>query len=538
MLDTLKKRYRFRVIAPVYPAFNVYSNIASRTTALGPVYVATVVNKMERWDAEMIDENNLRCHGPKSKRGGADHEFLQEQRPADVVGFYGALTSTIPRIYELAHFYKSKGAVTIAGGQHFIEENIPEALAHDIDYIVIGEGEETIRELLEAIEGKRDITQVKGIVSLRGKELVRTPAREPLQDFDKLPLPDFSLVRYARIKIYPVDRIRGCGMDCEFCTVKGKPRPASPKRLLDQIRLLVETRDARHFFIVDDLFGQQRAETLEFCRDIRDYQRDIRLRLDLVAQIRLDKAKDEELLGAMRQAGINSVAIGLESPIDEELKAMNKHIDPADMLSNIRIFHKHGFLVHGMFIFGYPGKDGVSFAMTARERVERYQRFIRKARLDTIQVLMPIPLPGTQLRERLKRQDRVYPLYGLGWEYYDGNFPLFEPDAPLSAKDMQASAQKIMASFYRFHYVFKIGLNILLFPGLLFFLGNIKRGWKKWYRPWRNDLVRFMGWIIIKKWNLNFQKDNFYENLHSTKMQIMRMPRPRATFLNRSNMER
>jgi radical SAM superfamily enzyme YgiQ (UPF0313 family) len=531
MLDTLKKRYRFRVIAPVYPAFNVYSNIASRTTALGPVYVATVVNKMERWDAEVIDENNLRYYGPKSKQGGADHELLQTQRPVDVAGFYGGLTSTIPRIYELAHFYKNKGVVTIAGGQHFSGENILEALSNGIDYIVVGEGEETIKELLWAIEGKRDIAQVNGIVFLRGKELVRTPAREPLRDFERVPMPDFSLVRYAKIKIYPVDRIRGCGMDCEFCTVKGKPRPASPDRLLEQIRLLVETRDARHFFIVDDLFGQQRTETIEFCHKLRDYQKDIRLRLNLAAQIRLDKAKDEELLDAMRQAGINAVAIGLESPIAEELKAMNKHIEPADMLFNIGIFHKHGFLVHGMFIFGYPRGEGIPFSMTARERVKRYLCFIRKARLDTIQVLTPIPLPGTQLRERLQRQRRIYPLQNLGWEYYDGNFPVFEPDAPLSAEDMQASAQKIMASFYRFHYIFKIVLNVLIFPGLIFFLGNIKRGWKKWYRPWRNDLVRFMGWIIIKKWKLNFQKENFYENLQSAKAQIARIaelnPQPR-----------
>jgi radical SAM superfamily enzyme YgiQ (UPF0313 family) len=484
------------------------------------VYVATAVNKMNNWDAEMIDENNLRRYGPKSKKGGADHEFLQQQRPADVVGFYGGLTSTIPRLYQLAHFYKSQGVVTVAGGQHFVGENIFEALTHGIDYVVIGEGEETVKELLEGMEGKRAITEVKGIAFLRGGELIITAFREPLSDFDKLPMPDFALVRYAKIKLYPVERIRGCGMDCEFCTVKGKPRAACPERLLEQIRLLVETRDARHFFIVDDLFGQQREETIQFCCKLRDYQREIHLRLDFTAQIRLDKAKDGELLSAMRQAGINAVAIGFESPVAEELKAMNKRIKPEAMLSFTKIFHKHGFLVHGMFIFGYPMAEGVSFNMTAKERVKRYQKFIRKARLDTIQILTPIPLPGTHLRERLKRQKRVYPLEEVGWEYYDGNFPIFEPDEPLSAEEIQLSARKIMASFYQFRYFFKIGLNILLFPGLIFFLTNIKLGWRKWYRPWRNDLVRFMGWIIIKKWNLNFQKDIFFEKLQSAKGQV------------------
>ncbi len=159
MFDSSKKRHRLRVVIPAYPAFNIYSRIARTTTALGPVCVATAVNEMEGWDAEVIDENNLRRYGPRHKLTGADHEFLQRHRPADVVGFYGGLTSTIPRLYKLARFYKDKGIVTIAGGQHFAEENIAEALHSGIDYVVIGEAEETIRELLRAVEGKRDVSR-------------------------------------------------------------------------------------------------------------------------------------------------------------------------------------------------------------------------------------------------------------------------------------------------------------------------------------------------------------------------------------------
>ncbi|MBF0388423.1 MAG: B12-binding domain-containing radical SAM protein [Candidatus Omnitrophica bacterium] len=520
MLDPLRKRCRFRMVVPAYPAFNVYSNIASMTTSLGPVYVATNVNKMPGWDAEVIDENNLYLHGPRAKTGGADHEILQQERAADVVGFYGGLTSTIPRLYALARFYKNKGAVTIAGGQHFVGDNIMDALHQGIDYIVLGEGEEAIQELLEVIAGSRDITRVKGIACLKDGELFRTSDREKLLDFDKLPLPDFSLVRYARIKVYPVERIRGCGMDCEFCTVKGKPRAASPQRLLEQIRSLVETRDARHFFIVDDLFGQHREETLQFCRMLKDYQMRIGKRLNFTAQIRLDKAKDTQLLSAMREAGIDMVCIGFESPIAEELEAMNKHIKSEDMVSLARIFHKFGFLVHGMFIFGYPLEDGTGFNMRVKERVKRYQEFIRSARLDTIQILLPVPLPGTELSDRLKRQNRVYATGDVGWEYYDGNFPIFEPDAPLTAELMQIAQRKIMASFYRFGYIFKIGLDVMTFPVIILFLHDIGFGWRKWYCSWRNDLIRFIGWTIVKEWGLSFKKDRFMEKLQTAKERV------------------
>ena len=520
MLAISEKRRRLRVVIPAYPAFNIYSRIARGTTALGPVCVASAVNEMAGWDAEVIDENNLRRHGPRSDSLGADHEFLQRQRPADVVGLYGGLTSTIPRLYEIARFYKAKGVPTIAGGQHFVDENIDEALSSGVDYVVIGEGEQTIIELLEALEGKGRLSEVEGIAYLKEGAVVCTAPRAPLTDFDKLPLPDFSLVRYAKIKLYPVERIRGCGMNCEFCTVKSRPRHASPERLLEHISFLVETRNARSFFIVDDLFGQHREGTIAFCNMLRDYQRRIRKRLSVTVQIRLDKAGDAELLSAMRQANIGTVAIGFESPIEEELRAMNKLVRAEDMLSLTGIYHKFGFMVHGMFIFGYPMAEGAGFRMEAAERVKRFKRFIRKARLDTVQVLLPVPLPGTGLRSRLEGQGRVYPGSCVGWEYYDGNFPLFEPDEPMTAEQMQRSGKKIMGKFYRFRYMFMVVLNIFSFPALVFFLHNLKSGWSRWYRPWRNYLMRFGGWLTMRKWASEFKKDDFSQKLQQAEEHV------------------
>ncbi len=517
MFDLSKKRHRLRIVIPAYPTFNIYSRIANKTTALGPICVASAVNEMEKWDVEVIDENNLRRYGPRNDSGGADHEFLQQQRPADVVGFYGGLTSTTPRLYEIARFYKNKGVVTIAGGQHFVGDNIAEGLNSSIDYVVIGEGEETIKELLGAIEGRRKKKEVKGIAYLDNGQIICTPERKSLTDFDKLPVPDFSLVRYAKIKLYPVGRIRGCGMDCEFCTVKGKPRYASPERQLECISGLVETKDARHFFIVDDLFGQQRDETIRFCNMLKRYQENIGRRLDITVQIRLDKAKDPELLSAMRQAGINTLAIGFESPIEEELKAMKKRVRAQDMIALARIYHKFGFLVHGMFIFGYPMKESMSFKMPAKERIGRFRNFIKKAKIDTVQVLLPVPLPGTELRRRLQEQSRIYSIRDVGWEYYDGNFPLFEPDEPMTAIEMQTSINKIMGKFYQFKYMFLLGMHVFTFPALVFSLHNIKAGWKKWYRPWRNNLVRFGGWIIMKGWTSELKKGKFLQKLKTAK---------------------
>lgn len=521
-IDTSKKRYKLRVVIPASSSLTIYSRSLKKMTALGPVCVATVVNKMEKWDVEIIDENNYSKYGPRDKFGLPDHKQLQALRPADVIGFYGGLTSTIPRLYEIARFYNKYCKVTtIAGGQHFTEDTMVEALSSGIDYIVIGEGEETIKELLSVMENKQSIDNVRGISYLKNKEVAYTSSREPITDFDLLPLPDFSLVRYARIKVYPVGRIRGCGMNCEFCTVKGKIRCAPPERLLEHISSLVEARDARHFFVVDDFFGQRRKETIRFCKILKEYQKRIHCKLSIMVQMRLDSAKDSELLTAMRDAGIDKVAIGLESVIDEELKAMNKNLKSRDMLSLIKIFHKFGFFVHGMFIFGYPMRENINFKMSAMERARHLRRFIKKARIDTLQVLLPIPLPGTELRERLKAQGRIYPIEHIGWEHYDGYFPLFEPDEPMTPEEMLSSVRKVMSGFYRFRHMFSVALNIFYFPSLLFSLHNIKSGWRVWYRPWRNSVMRFGGWIVEHAWHSNLKKGHFFRKLKQIRRKLV-----------------
>lgn len=520
MLNPSKKRYRLRIVIPAYPTFNIYSRIAKTTTALGPVCVATAVNKMENWDVEVIDENNLGKFGPRSDTIGADHQLLQTQRPADMVGLYGGLTSTIPRLYEIADIYRNMGIKTIAGGQHFVEETIAEALSAGIDYIVIGEAEESIKELVQTIIQNRQADTIKGLAYLKDGRTFFTPKSQSRTDFDSLPLPDFSLVRYARIKLFPVERIRGCGMNCEFCTVKGKPRCAEPDRLLEHISLIVETYNAREFFIVDDLFGQQRNETIKFCRMLADYQKRIGRRLWITVQIRLDKARDTELLCAMKDADIRAICIGYESPIEEELLAMNKNIRAADMLSLTHIFREHGFLIHGMFIFCYPLKDNGGFNMSVDKRFAHYKNFIRKAKIDTIQILLAVPIPGTELRDRLKEQNRIYPLEYIGWEYYDGSFPLFEPDKPLTSEQLQQASRKIMGKFYQFRYMFLIPVNILSFTRLIFFFYNLRSGWRKWYRSWRNYLIRFGGWIALKKWTSKFKKDPFMNKLQQAKQHL------------------
>lgn len=503
----------FRMIAPVFPALNIYSRIAGTTTALGPLCVATAARRAPPWQVEVIDENNYRRPGPRDANGLPDHELLQVLRPARCVGFYGGLSSTIPRLYALAAHYRASGAVTVAGGHHFVGDTVREALAHGVDYVVLGEGEETIIELLNVLRNGGDTAGIKGLAFLRDGHLIQTPERPPLENLAAWPAPDFSLLRHAHVSLFPVAWSRGCAMACEFCAVKGRPRALPVENVVRQIAHLHETFGARHIFIVDDLFGQLRAETLRLCRLLRDYRKAVGLRLDLTVQIRLDRATDTELLHAMHEAGVATVCIGFESPIAEELAAMDKRTRADDMRRLARRYHEAGFAVHGMFIFGYPLLKGARFELPIDERIRQFKRFIRQSRMDTIQVLLPVPLPGTELTRRLHAAGRIFSRDDIGWEYYDGNFPLFTPDPPLTPETMQRAVMHIMGRFYRFRSCFAFLINLLLFPAMLTIFWDFASAWGRWQRRWRNTRIRFGGWLTIQRWRAQVRRARFGRSL-------------------------
>jgi len=518
------KRRVFRMVIPKYPAFNIYSRIARTTTALGPLCVATSVSKMPGWDVEVIDENNYRFPGPVDAQGAPDHAALQALRPADAVGFYGGLSCTIPRLLAVVSFYQSQGVFTVGGGQHL--DALPaDALHAGLDVVVNGEGEATVREVLEARDARRGLDGIAGVTFLKDGMPVSSEARRPMEDFELLPLPDFGLLRFAKVKVFPVSRIRGCGMNCEFCAVKGRARCATPERLMAQIGYLAEGRRARTFFIVDDQFAQDRSETLRFCRLLEDYQKRLGLRFFVTVQVRLDCARDEELLIRMRACGIQCLAIGIESPIDEELRAMGKSLRAADMVRLARGYRRHGFLIHGMFIFGYPMRPGVEFQMSGPERIKHFRRFFREARLDTVQVLTPVPLPGTALRARLEKEGRVFTTSEIGWEYYDGNFPLIVPDPPLTPEVLQQSTQGLMGGFYHFWRIFWVVVHTLRFPLAMLPLLNLRARWHKWYRSWRNNVVGSGGYFMVRKWRKAVEAGHFREKLTKSRQGCKTAPR-------------
>lgn len=166
----------------------------------------------------------------------------------------------MPRAWEIAKFYRSQGVATIASGWH--AHYCPaETLDHDIDLVVHGDGDPVIQKIFDNFARKdylwKDVPGVSYVAKnsngaiLHNTANLRSVAQIPDMDdklivlrnqskhLDTLPYPDFSQVLFARIKVYPVIRIRGCSKNCEFCSVRGKPCWASPLHLLRTVDRLV-----------------------------------------------------------------------------------------------------------------------------------------------------------------------------------------------------------------------------------------------------------------------------------------------------------
>ena len=489
-----------RFIIPAFPEVNIFTRQAKKTTALGLVMVATVANKLWGWRVEVIDENNYK--GPRDKRGLPDHLTLQRENPATVIGFYCGLTSTIERVWELAKFYHQEKVATIAGGwhAHYCPE---ETLKNNIDVVVHGDGETEIQQILNVLRKGESLDTIPGISFLKNGQ-IKTNSPEMLEtpDLNDLPYPDFGLLKYAKMKIYPIGRIKGCSMNCEFCSVKGKPRWATDNYLFNVVRWLVETRKARHFFIVDDRLEEDLDGTIEFFRMISEKYG---TQLVFTVQIRLETAKNIKLLEVMKEAGVRTVCIGCESPIDEELKVMRKGYLSSHMLEWAKVLRRY-FCTHEMFIVCYPLKNK-KISISAKEIIKRFGKFIRKTSPDTVQILFPVPIVGTDLRKRLEKEGRIFPLELVPWSKYDGSYPCFIPDS-MTLQEFQEIPVKLMSRFYNPSSFIKIPLRTVFFPA-----DYLIRGWKSWYRDWSRDVIKYGGHLLLQRWQRKQKDYKFIERL-------------------------
>jgi radical SAM superfamily enzyme YgiQ (UPF0313 family) len=457
----MKKDLTVIGIIPQYPQHsqnNIYARI--KMPPVGILSVMSQINRHYRFkEIYAIDENNY--NGPQDFLGLPDHSFLQARQPAQLALFYGGMSNAIPRLYTIARQYRGFGSVTIAGGSH-VDALPQEALQSGIDIVVHGEGEETIVELMRTLVDNGNVVLKRAMLAaIRGisflgenGEYIFTGARPPIHDLNDLEDPDLTLIRYLkkRWSAIPINRGRGCNFNCEFCVVNNQYGKYKCTSVETALRQLIKYSDMgyRQFFFTDDNFAQNPAEAIALCRGISEYKKKFRKKTDIIVQVRSEAAENDELIEAMRGAGVTTLAIGYESPINEELRAMRKGVTVEKLIARSKKLSNY-FYLHGMFIFGYPARKGGKMipSFTIKERAEYFKKFFKESGIDTIQLLNAVPLPGSELRARLEQEGRILPLSMVGWDKYDGLFLCYDPRPDgLDAFDLQNMPKILMKKKY------------------------------------------------------------------------------------------
>jgi len=219
-------------------------------------------------------------------------------------------------------------------------------------------------------------------------------------------------------------------------------------------------RGAHRYFFCDDNFTANPARTRRLLALIEASP----LR-GWICQIRCDVARDKELLAAMERAGCNVVCVGLESINKETLRSFGKRQSVRQIVHAIRSIHRRGIKIHGMFVLG--GEDD------SLKTVWDTLRFAIREKLDTLQISILTPFPGTRVYEFLEAQKRIFT---KDWSLYDGHHIVFTPKL-VSAKELQVT---VLKAYMRYYSLTRTFLSLLT--------------WR-----FRNGFFRFMGYLIIRR---------------------------------------
>jgi radical SAM superfamily enzyme YgiQ (UPF0313 family) len=360
----------------------------------------------------------------------------------DLVGI-SSISSTAPRAYELADYYRGQGIPVVLGGAHctFLPQ---EGLEH-ADFVICGEGEEALVELVEALGNGGDFAAIQNLCYKDGDILRQNPRRPLVADLDSLPIPNYSLIhgwKVGRRKgVVSIATSRGCPFNCSFCSVillfGRKHRTNSVDRVMEEIRQ--NGLKANHIFFCDDNFCADRKRTKELCERIIAEG----LKIEWSAQVRVESAKDPELLELMARAGCYIVFVGLESINPATLKAYNKSQTVEGIKDCVINFHRHGIKVHGMFVFG----SEEDHFQVIRDTV----KVSRQLDLDSLQYLILTPLPGTPFYQEMEAQNRII---CRDWSQYDGHHAVFQP-RQFTLYELQLETTRAMKKFYSWPSVFK-----------------------------------------------------------------------------------
>ncbi|MBI4229610.1 MAG: radical SAM protein [Planctomycetes bacterium] len=392
----------------------VYGNLSAVRPTHPPLGLAYLASYIERTGHKpfIIDQDAL---------GMTDEQMIQklaEERPG-MVGIT-VVTPSFPRATRVAARIKQALPDTpvVQGGIH--PTIVPrDALVPDPwDIVVKGEGEETLAELVAALEAKRPLDGIRGVLFKRDGQIVENPPCPLIPDLDVLPFPARHLypnIRYSypdamEHPVQPIFTSRGCPANCTYCQTKNiftrKFRVHSARYVVDEIEECVNKYGAREIHIWDDNFTTRKDRVLEIRDEIK--RRGIRVKFAFPNGLRADYI-NFEVLKALVDMGAYSISFGIESGNDKVLKFIEKGESLDRVRQSVRWAQQVGLEVWGFFMLGFP--------IDTRETMQDTIDFAKELDVDVAKFHILQPYPGSKVYYQLEEMglitNRNYEDYGI-----------------------------------------------------------------------------------------------------------------------------
>lgn len=389
-----------------------------RTPPLGLGYIASILEHAG-YDVNLIDMFNTSFE---------EGERIIRQEKPDIVGI-SCFTEFRIGSLKLAKLVKAvnPNIKVIMGGSHAAIMYEQVLRNYPVDYIVMGEGEITMLELVNALGNNTPAESIKGIAFMKNGQVMKTERRPPILDLDTIPFPahhffdidayepeNFRLPRKfvlkddtnmtGKLRKTSIITSRGCPFKCQYCSTSlfwgHKWRSRSAKNVLDELEMLYIDYGIRYFVFVDDAFTADHSRAIDICKGILERGLDICwtccTRTNYISA---------ELLEWLAKAGCFMISYGIESGSSAILKTIHKHQSIEQIIQAFNMTHDAGITTTMLLMVGNPGESDT----TIKETMD----LIKRADPTFISVAITQIYPGTELYEIAKEKGFIDDDYWL-----------------------------------------------------------------------------------------------------------------------------